>query len=486
MPKQTPWRFRGVQLDLARQMEPIETIERFIDFMAPNRLNVLVLYLEGRIRTPSFPYPSDAESYTPAQMKRIVAYAAKRGIETVPVVSTLGHCELFLRHPELAHLAELRHGRGRWGGNDKVGHVLCPSLPDTYAFLAAYLREVAEIFPSKYVHAGMDESWDVGCCDLCRPRAEGVEGQTGIFAKHVNDTHAIITRKLGKRIIMWDDMFEQYPEALRTIPRDIVMCCWQYDGDVTLPKAHFKNLERRDLLTEYGRLGFDYMVGSRELNADNILSLTRYAAKRRPLGGFVTTWEHSRDFLHAYYPNIAFAGRLWSNPAALDDPEALKRKVVADLFPNVKAQAAVDALRVFMDFNQNHASTRVESFLHKYSESRSTERHAVNTMLTTALDTYRAPSRKTSGLESDILEDILIHLDQNALQFDLRTLVREVFRHVPRPGNRLPHCGVNFSRPSSVLISWRRNGEASGRSTGMAFSPPITSWIVTGRRFMTT
>ncbi|HRJ73201.1 MAG TPA: hypothetical protein PLS03_13340, partial [Terrimicrobiaceae bacterium] len=66
---------RSIQLDLARQMETVDFIREFTDFAARNGYNSLTLYLEGRIRTPAFPYPADSESYTRADIADIVAHA---------------------------------------------------------------------------------------------------------------------------------------------------------------------------------------------------------------------------------------------------------------------------------------------------------------------------------------------------------------------------------------------------------------------------
>jgi len=65
-----PFTFRGVQLDLARQMETIGFIHNFIDFITLSGYNTLVLYLEGLVRTASFPYPPDGSCYTPADIKK--------------------------------------------------------------------------------------------------------------------------------------------------------------------------------------------------------------------------------------------------------------------------------------------------------------------------------------------------------------------------------------------------------------------------------
>lgn len=430
MKQSTRWPFRGVQLDLARQMERLDYIQSFIDFISSHGLNVLVLYLEGRIRTKTFPYPPPEESYTPDEMKQVVQYAARHDIDVVPVVSNFMHAYQFLRYPELAHLAELRGGRqGRFG--KEIGTV-CPSLPATYAFFDAYLSEIAEIFPSPYMHLGNDEIWDIGFCELCRARAEGPEGQAGIFAKHLIATHDIVTKKLGKRMILWDDMFEHYPEALRQIPRDIVLCTWNYGNVDNRPKVHFKNLERRDLFAEYARLGFDYVAGSRELAANNIHTLTRYAAKHEPLGAFVTSWEHSRDFLLAYYPNIAFAGKLWSDLNALDTPEELKRQVIAELFPDANDASAI-ALRAFMDIDRIRECIKADAFLNRYSSARIEEGRSLNHLMIQAIASYQ--EKLAIGLKADIIEDILAVLGADALQFQLRELIPQVFEraHAGKP-----------------------------------------------------
>ena len=97
------FQFRGVQLDLARQMETLDFIYEFIDFIGKSGYNTLVLYLEGRIKTKSFPYPVAGEYYTPEEMKAVVSYASKKNIDVIPVVSVLGHAELFLKHKINSH-----------------------------------------------------------------------------------------------------------------------------------------------------------------------------------------------------------------------------------------------------------------------------------------------------------------------------------------------------------------------------------------------
>lgn len=54
-------------------METLDFIFEFIEFIANAGYNTLVLYLEGRIRTRSFPYPEEGEAYTLDEMELIQA-----------------------------------------------------------------------------------------------------------------------------------------------------------------------------------------------------------------------------------------------------------------------------------------------------------------------------------------------------------------------------------------------------------------------------
>jgi N-acetyl-beta-hexosaminidase len=252
------WKIRAAQLDLARQKENLEFITAFIDFIARYNYNTLLLYLEGKVRTKTFPYPSPEWSYTPEEMKEVVAYAKKKKIDIIPAVSNLGHTEHFLKHPQLKHLAELREGRqGRFGGSSLSA--VCPSLDETYGFFESYFADMAEIFPSQYFHVGCDESWDMGICSLCRARAKK-DGEHSLFTGHLLRTHKVVTGKLKKRMLMWDDLFEAYPESLKAVPRDIIMCSWFYDPVFDVPRSHFYNRKAEDVFRTYDKMGISYLI----------------------------------------------------------------------------------------------------------------------------------------------------------------------------------------------------------------------------------
>jgi hypothetical protein len=306
-----PFRFRGAQLDLARQIETVDFIKQFTDMIAANGYNVLFLYLEGRVRTESFPYPADNECYTPKQMREVIDYASIKGIDVVPGISLLGHAELFLQYQELADTAELRDGqKGRFWSNHKLD--FCPSQEATYEFFRKYLKEVCDIFPSEYFHIGLDEVWDIGYCEKCKEKATDFMGEQKLFLDNLLRCHKIITG-LNKRVIMWDDMFEYYRDILPEVPRDVIMVNWQYANDVKHYKGHFANLKVEHVLAEYDRLGFEYIIAPADYSSANVRTFTDYAENFSPLGGLMTTWEKQTCFLYKSMPTIAYAGRLWSD-----------------------------------------------------------------------------------------------------------------------------------------------------------------------------
>lgn len=309
---------RVVQIDLARQIETVETVCRFMDVAAKAGMNAILMYLEDRVKTATYPYASDEESYSPAQVREMVAYGEKLGLELIPVVSPIGHTERFLAHPELKHLAELRGGIA--GMFTQAGAAVhrdtCPNLPETKEFFKNYITEVAALFPSKYFHLGFDEIHDMGFCELCKdtPVADLFYGALKYFYD--------VLKGLGKEVMIWDDMTEQQPRLLELLPRDIILCAWFYEYTNRYPVARFNTSRSYDYFTEYERLGFRYLAcpwcrGSLD-------TITAYAAKCHPMGMLMTNWEMS-DYqqIPLLYPVITYAGLLWNDgePAGFETVE---------------------------------------------------------------------------------------------------------------------------------------------------------------------
>lgn len=433
--------FRGAQLDLARQPETLGHIRSFIDFISQHEFNHLVLYLEGRIRTRSFPYRQPSASYAPDDIKTIVEYADHKKMNVVPVVSTLGHAEQFLDCPELEHLAELRGDRA--GRFSTKKHVFCPTLPETNEFFEAYLTEVAELFPSEYFHAGFDEAWDIGYCDLCRERLK-TETQADIFAKQILDIHAIVAGKLKKTMIIWDDLFDVYPEALERLPRDIVMCAWHYDKLVETPAGHFGG-PKRDKLAQYKRLGFPCLFAPAVFSMRNIETFSSYAMPRSPLGGLLTAWESTREFPFSGYPSIAYAGRLWSGRDGAVDPGELQAQAVRDLTRQT-GEAEIAAIKNALDSRHHGLPAQASAYMRGPLSDPERERAR---FVEIAAALFANALTNVQGLAADVLEDLSIRMEIEKIYFSLRELISEWY------GPSVPKERENVLRDEAEVMAER-------------------------------
>ena len=139
-----PW--RGVHLDVARHFFSVPVIERYIDVAAHYKLNVFHWHLtdDQAWRLESSRYPALTKGtahYTRADVREVVAYAARRYVTVVPEIDLPAHAGAVLRaDPRLAC----------------AGGTLCTDAAGL-AFARNVLGDAMAEFPSAYVHAGGDE-----------------------------------------------------------------------------------------------------------------------------------------------------------------------------------------------------------------------------------------------------------------------------------------------------------------------------------------
>ena len=304
-----------VQVDLARQMETTSFLSNYVDCVAALGFDTLHLYVEGRIATKSFALPS-GESYTAEEMRQLVEYAASKGLVSVPCVGLLGHANLFFKYPGLEGISETHGCTPRLGkGND----TFCISKPETREFLKRYVAEVAELFPGPYFNVGLDEAWNAGVCPLCAPK----EKRDELFTETILFAHEAVSA-VGKRMWMWDDFFEFHPKALDATPRDVVICHWNYNPDVSPlgSRGHFAGRHRRDWLGTYSAMGFD-TIPACWFPSGNAETLHAYARRHRTIGFMATQWEEMFvRFPNGSLPRIAAVSLLLATPPAhcVQDP----------------------------------------------------------------------------------------------------------------------------------------------------------------------
>lgn len=304
-----------LQIDLARQKETLAYVKRYIDLAKKCGYNALIMYLENAVRTEDTAFFSEQESYSPEEISELVTYAEAQGIEVIPAFENLGHLEKFMKYPQFADIAECKDGAtvGRGLYPFELGTCGCTSNPRLYELMDKYITDVCKLFHSKYVHMGLDEPFDFAVCDRCKAQIEKGKTKADLFYEHVMHSYHLI-KNMGKTMLMWDDFFE-YADIADRLPRDIILCNWNYYFVTDEPSGHWTNRIKKDWFAYYDTLGFRYMFcayangGSCTYNVD---TLTEYAEKYSPFGAILTSWEKSDRFYMGTYPLTAYAGKKWN------------------------------------------------------------------------------------------------------------------------------------------------------------------------------
>lgn len=225
---------RGMHLDVGRHMFPVEFIKKYIDLMSMYKINNFHWHLtedQGwRLEIRKYPLLTETGAfrrsspigrnagddnifyggfYTQDEAREIVEYAAGKYVNVIPEIEMPGHALAALAsYPHLGCTGGPYEVWTMWGVHDDI---FCAGNEEVFQFLEDVLREVMDIFPSKYIHIGGDEApktrWNV--CEKCQQR---------IRHEKLKDSHELqsyfITRiekflnKHGRQIIGWDEILE--------------------------------------------------------------------------------------------------------------------------------------------------------------------------------------------------------------------------------------------------------------------------------------
>lgn len=210
--------WRGVLIDVARHFLPMALLYRVVDAIARLKLNVLHLHLTDdqgfRLQSSAYPQLASAESYSPAQLRGLIEFAACLGVRVVPELDVPGHVNSWLeKYPEWG-LAEVAPTR-------KFGvHEACLNVTDAtvYTALQSLFSEVAALFPDDHVHIGGDEVhpawWSADAQVQAYMRQHGLADVRALQA-HFNQRLCAMLGAMGKQVVAWDEVLhEQMPELI--------------------------------------------------------------------------------------------------------------------------------------------------------------------------------------------------------------------------------------------------------------------------------
>ena len=444
--------FRCLQIDLARQKERVDFVCRYADFAAEHGYNALLLYLENAVRTQSTPFFREEETYSEEEIAQIVAYAESKGLDVIPALENLGHLEKFFLYPELEDLSEITDGSVQGRGFEKYprGACGCVSNPKLNEFFDRYITEVCSLFHSPYVHMGLDEPFDFAVCEKCRAELDAGATKSELFYRQIIHSYELC-KKLGKTMMMWDDFFEYAPIAER-LPRDIILCNWNYVFIGDEPQGHWTNRIKTDWFRLYDELGFRYLFcvyAHRASSLYNVDTFGAYAEKYHPAGAIMTTWRRSDSFYFGAYPSIAYAGETWSGKIGT------REETVALYASLLGGSRELAELVLSMNLVECGSNLNVT----EYCENDSMIKLCYRNALSYAVNRLETLSQNLSGQAKDIATDIYDYAYEILLNLSLQELAVRVFDGYETHGADACKLSRELEEIKAGFAKIKRNGD---------------------------
>ena len=262
--------YRGMMLDVSRHFMPLSFIKKFIDIIAMHKMNTFHWHLSDdqgwRIEIKKYPKLTSIGSkrtetvaghilkspvslrirkdvqeydgiphegyYTQEEIKKVVAYASERFITIIPEIDLPGHTSsLIAAYPEYGSSDKNIGVKTIWGIQEDI---IKPN-ENTFNFLKNVFTEIADLFPSQYIHIGGDEAnkkqWiESGEVQEIMKNLE-LENEAQLQSYFISRMEKILN-SLNKKIIGWDEIIQG---GLN--PNATIMSWRGVEGGITAAKA---------------------------------------------------------------------------------------------------------------------------------------------------------------------------------------------------------------------------------------------------------
>ncbi|MEP6621468.1 MAG: family 20 glycosylhydrolase [bacterium] len=273
-------KYRGLHDDLSRGPVPsMEFMKRQMRTFAAYKMNVYSPYFEHTLTYLSNPMvapPGGALSR--ADVAELVSYARRYHIDVIPEQEAFGHLHHMLKYELYAPLAETPRG-----------HVLAPGQPGSMSLIKQWFAEIDSIFPSKFVHLGADETFELG-----RGQTADAVKRDSIGPVYLGFLKNIVTsiKKPGKRYLFWGDIAGNHPNLVGSLPKEMIAVAWDYGANNSFERQirPFTNAGIETWVSP-GVSSWNFVYPNNNTAFINIRNFVRDGQKLGATGLLNTTWD---------------------------------------------------------------------------------------------------------------------------------------------------------------------------------------------------
>lgn len=285
--------WRGMMLDVSRHFQTKEFVKKQIDVFAFYKINKFHWHLTDdqgwRIEIKKYPNltekgawradrtgitwwqrelatPDEPKTvggfYTQDDIKEVIEYARIRNVEIIPEIDVPGHSKALIASYPFLCCVDSANFEVATGGK-APDNALCAGKQSTYEFLKDVIAEVAELFPTQYIHIGGDEcnknNWRK--CEHCQKvvtenHLKDMEELQSHFIMKVNE----LVVAQGKKMIGWDEILSGKGAKGATI------MAWRrgrFTPEIDAPKAGYPTI-----MTDYTHSYISQVQGPLELEPE--------------------------------------------------------------------------------------------------------------------------------------------------------------------------------------------------------------------------
>jgi hexosaminidase len=307
--------WRGLSDDISRgQVSMVHDFRNIIRQLAFYKVNLYQPYIEDMFRFETDPEIGKSRgAITKSEMAEMLFEAKRNHVILCPVFECLGHQDRLLSIPHNRKYSEITDP-------DKEPWSFSPVNEDAYQFVIKLIDEIAESTPSQFFHIGGDESWDVG--KGSSKNAVQEKGKGRVHAEYFSRLHKHLKKKHGKQMMLYADMINRHPEALKYMPKDCIMVDWHYSKNADfstvkkLKDAGFKNVVTSPGLWSWKNYYPNYSYGIK-----NMAKAADVAREEGLMGCITSSWgdrgaENLRENNWLGYAYSAAAGWEEKSPDA--------------------------------------------------------------------------------------------------------------------------------------------------------------------------
>jgi len=300
-------KYRGIDDDLSRGPFPtLEFQKHQIRVFAAFKINIYSPYFEHTLLYPDQPLAAPpGGALTSAEAAELVAYARRYHVAIVPEQEAFGHLHQVLKYDLYQDVAETPHG-----------HVLAPGQPGTLPLIKDWFTQVAEEFPSPFLHIGADETFDLGV-GRTRPQVLA-NGYGPVYVEFLKQIHNELA-PLHRRLLFWGDIGGADPAAVTGLPKDLIAVPWNYWDTKGFDK----------MLEPFAKAGIETWVSPGDSNWNevfpvaekafgNIQGFIRDGQRMGSTGALTTVWNDDGEGLF----NLDWYGVLFGAVAAWQPGES--------------------------------------------------------------------------------------------------------------------------------------------------------------------